>query len=157
MKLDVGCGANPKGDVNVDLFIKTTLHRTKNHVINPKLIPNFVRCSANHLPFRNKVFDDSISCHVLEHKGIVTMLMIKEMVRVTRKSVEIVVPHRFNDRKHHPAHARQFSKSSMESLLRKMGLLFQVDVTYRYFPHIFFHLVSLPHELHIKIKPLELV
>ena len=59
--LDVGCGHNPKGDVNIDLNHKATSHRSPNqtHIddydLNVKAIPNFIVASSEYLPFLDSV------------------------------------------------------------------------------------------------------
>jgi len=52
--LDVGCGDNPKGDVNVDLFFYVQCK-------------NFIAADAHYLPFKNGVFERVYSKHCLEH------------------------------------------------------------------------------------------
>jgi len=63
LTLDVGCGPNPRGDVNIDLenvgkFFKERLNRR---------IENFVVADACHLPFRGEVFSQVVVVDVLEH------------------------------------------------------------------------------------------
>jgi SAM-dependent methyltransferase len=89
--LDVGCGGTFKGDVNVDLYANPTEHRP-NYLIMKK-IPNFVLADAQHLPFRNKTFDEVTSSHVIEHVEK-PMLMVKEMCRISKEYVNIRCPHR---------------------------------------------------------------
>ena len=52
--LDVGCGDNPRGDVNLDLFFYVRCE-------------NFVIGEAHHLPFKTSVFENVYSKHCLEH------------------------------------------------------------------------------------------
>jgi len=52
--LDVGCGNNPTGDVNLDLFCYGKCE-------------NFVVAEAHSLPFRNNTFNKIYSKHCLEH------------------------------------------------------------------------------------------
>lgn len=52
--LDVGCGDRPTGNVNLDLFF---YGKCKNFVIG----------EAQHLPFKNQVFEKVYSKHCLEH------------------------------------------------------------------------------------------
>ena len=92
MKLDVGCGTNPKGDVNLDVSIDRSLHR-HNALINVKKIQNFLLGDINCLPFRDKAFTETVCNHVLEHKGVNPNLAIREMVRVSSKKVIITLPH----------------------------------------------------------------
>lgn len=63
--LDVGCGAAPKGDVNVDLF-PDDLGQCGVHWTS-KNVPNFILTDAANLPFRDKAFRVLLAFHVLEH------------------------------------------------------------------------------------------
>ena len=99
--LDVGCGANPMGDVNVDLFIGYSEHRERPLI--PKEIPNFMRCDACKLPFKDNSFDVVFSKDTLEHVGRkpqktnpAPYKALKEMIRVSSWKIEIFVPHRFS-------------------------------------------------------------
>jgi len=74
--LDVGCGDDPKGDVNVDVYIPSTL---------PK---NFILASAELLPFKNNSFDVVRSAYAIEH-NLFPIEMIKEHFRVCSKKVKI--------------------------------------------------------------------
>jgi SAM-dependent methyltransferase len=63
--LDVGCGATPKGDVNVDLFPNDIKQCGVSW--NPKNVKNFVLADAENLPFKDKSFEVLLAFHVLEH------------------------------------------------------------------------------------------
>ena len=94
MKLDIGCGNFPTGDVNTDLFIEDIGHRTgtAKHLapsLAAQKIKNFVLCDAGALPFREDVFDEVYSSHTIEHVNDPS-LMIKEMVRVSKDKISIV-------------------------------------------------------------------
>jgi len=53
---------------------------------------NVTRESAHHLPFKDKTFDAVFSCDVLEHLTEAdALLAIREIVRVTRKLICVVV------------------------------------------------------------------
>jgi len=89
-------------DVNVDLNIGLSEHRASFPLI-PKEIPNFVRCDALHLPFRDNSFERVFSNDSLEHVGQKPQEtnpgpyhMLKEMIRVSRCFIEIITPHRFS-------------------------------------------------------------
>lgn len=75
MRLDVGCGNAPTGDVNVDLP-GSERHREGVKIIAKK-IPNFVYASAYFLPFRDNCFDEVVSFHLLEHLET-PILVLKE-------------------------------------------------------------------------------
>ena len=63
--LDVGCGANPKGDVNVDLYPNNKQQCKQSY--NPKEIKNFIVADAENLPFRPDSFEEVYVIHVCEH------------------------------------------------------------------------------------------
>jgi len=71
VKLDVGCGSEPTGDVNVDFFVRgwNTQERDqkRGEFIDPKMTPNYVVADAEHLPFKGGVFAVAFSSHVIEH------------------------------------------------------------------------------------------
>lgn len=152
MRLDIGCGHRPTRDVNCDLFIHETYHRRGNEM-QPKSIPNLVRCDANYLPFRNKTFSCTYCSHVLEHKGVNPSKAVEEMIRVTNGVIELVVPHRFSRdswlsyRQYH-VHARYFNVKTLETWLRKPGLNPALQISlYKCFPHPFLCLIRLPWEI----------
>ena len=91
MNLDVGCGDDPRGDVNVDLFIGQTPHIRRPHKIDAKRIPNFVRADAEHLPFREDVFETVFCCDVIEHFEEPDRCF-RELWRVSSKTIIVWVP-----------------------------------------------------------------
>jgi len=78
LKLDVGCGNRKLGDINVD--------------IDKHVKPDIV-CDIHHLPFKDKIFSTVFNYHTLEHKGVKPVKAIKELLRVSKGTVEIQVPH----------------------------------------------------------------
>lgn len=78
MNLDVGCGAFKLGDVNVD--------------VSRRFKPDVV-CSIHNLPFQNNLFDVVYCYQLLEHKGIRPADAVKELLRVSKRLVQIEVPH----------------------------------------------------------------
>lgn len=97
--LDVGCGHRPRGDVNCDLYVDASFHRSpKRNVIgeplNLKLIPNFVKCDVQHLPFKDSIFQKTYCTNVIEHVRN-PYLLLKELLRVTNGKVIIKCPHAY--------------------------------------------------------------
>lgn len=92
MILDVGCGNDSSGDVNLDLFKKNSPHNSGRSVDLSKT-KNFVIGDVNHLPFKERAFAESICNQVLEHKGVRPKIALAELLRVTRNKVTITVPH----------------------------------------------------------------
>lgn len=162
-KLDVGCGNNPAGDVNCDLFIGKTPHiEDRDNIIDPKTIPNFIRCDAHHLPFKDSCFEEVFSSHILEHVDDATKVML-EMVRVTNNKILFKIPHRFARRpwyklifkmgrwpvtRHHQSssHKRFFNVKSVEKWLRKLNLNPRLHVNYHHLPP-FLPILWLPWEI----------
>jgi len=95
--LDVGCGHRPRGDVNVDLFVEATAHRTADQRVNDDVrlkvaeIPNFVRADACHLPFRDRGFRKVYSWHVIEHLPEPEPFLA-ECCRVADEQIEVRCP-----------------------------------------------------------------
>lgn len=115
--LDVGCGANPRGDVNLDL--------SKTFPID--LIADL---DAN-LPFRDDSFDKAIAFHVLEHLKYPCHALL-ELVRVARL-VEIRVPHRHSTMAlpKRSGHIQFFKPIWFRTFAKKHGLMFSVSSQFR--------------------------
>jgi hypothetical protein len=97
MILEVGCGYFPSGDVNLDLFPGPTGHRpgkveSEGSALPTKIIPNFIKADAMHLPFRDNAFSEVCSFHVIEHVPK-PIMMLDEMVRVSAWKVTLRFPH----------------------------------------------------------------
>lgn len=108
MILDVGCGHNPQGDVNVDLFLYSNVHR----VGDLKEIPNLVCADCHFLPFKDGSFKIVFCSHLLEHKGVQLVPLCKELLRVAKNKVIIQVPNMFRKSKYNPAHDKIFSRDA---------------------------------------------
>jgi ubiquinone/menaquinone biosynthesis C-methylase UbiE len=160
MRLDVGCGNNPTGNVNVDLFMnEKTLHLDsyKNRFIDAKRILNPVKADANHLPFRDNTFEEVYCGHVLEHLENPTKGLL-ELIRVTKGKLIVVLPHRYHYG-HKRAfkvgtHKHTFSSVSAKQWLERLKLPYGYSVTTTLKPRIFgsfIPLIQLPSEIHIEI------
>jgi SAM-dependent methyltransferase len=157
LKLDVGCGAKPTGNVNCDLFIKDTGHWTgkidQRRLLSIKKIPNFVICDSQQLPFRTGAFDVVYCSHLIEHVDNPFMLF-KELNRVSNHKTIIKCPHRLGERMFlpkNPFHLNFFKSSWFILAARKSGLSeSNVNVRisqYKYFPSAFFFLFRVPFEI----------
>lgn len=85
--LNIGCGANATGDVNLDLYVEDTEnHRNSAEFLklNVRAIQNFVRGDAQYLPFKDNAFEVVFSAQVIEHVKN-PFLMLREMARVAKK------------------------------------------------------------------------
>lgn len=160
MILDIGCGNNPKGDVNCDLYIEKTPHRVGKlveEVIDAKNIKNFVLCDCGSkhfkfLPFQSKAFSMVRSDHGIEHFERFDKT-IKEMIRVARDEVDISTPHRYwrasPFKGQNPTHINFFGVKYFRRLVRTFGYDAQIHVRYSFPFRIPFF--SLPHEIFVKI------
>lgn len=74
MILDIGCGNNPRGDINVD--IKQTLYTD-------------CICHAEQLPFKDNSFEMVKAHYVIEH-CLNPIQMVLEAIRVAKKKIKIV-------------------------------------------------------------------
>lgn len=112
--LDVGCGNNPQGDINIDLFPKGNIHRSFQKMIHCK---NFVKADAHCLPFRSEAFEQVFCNHLLEHKGIRYREVIKEMLRVGGR-VTVEVPTILHKWTFSVTHGRVFTTRSLGQVFR---------------------------------------
>lgn len=136
--LDVGCGSLKRGDIGVDL--------SKNPLVD-------VIADAQHIPFKEEVFDHVVSHHVLEHLPK-PEIAIKEMLRVSKGRVRIVCPHKFGHyAKITSDHIHFFNKRWFGELARVLNVKENVRTTFE--PAFYFGPVGLfmrPSELIIEYQ-----
>jgi len=60
--LDIGCGARPYGNIQIDLYAEES---DKHHV--RKSVDPTIYASAEYLPFRDESIDRVLCLHILEH------------------------------------------------------------------------------------------
>ena len=84
MILDVGCGTDPHGDVNIDLFSGECYEDAARVIPLKSRVPNPVIASAEWIPFRPEAFNLAVSYEVLEHVDS-PVRMIREMMRCARR------------------------------------------------------------------------
>jgi len=87
--LDVGSGAHPSGDVNIDLYVTAKERGSVQHS-HFKMPEYFVKADAHHLPFKSDIFEKVICFHTLEHLNC-PYYALKEMYRVLKPEGELVV------------------------------------------------------------------
>lgn len=156
--LDVGCGFDPRGSVNVDLCIRADLGQSG--VSPPPKIPNFIKATAENLPFKTGSFDLVISRQVIEHLKK-PLKALEEMYRVAPRIV-IETYHYMGERlilgrkKRAWFKQRHISKMSFTWLRRASRILglsvrHEYILTWNYFPSRFFPLFQAPGEIRVLI------
>jgi ubiquinone/menaquinone biosynthesis C-methylase UbiE len=151
LSLDVGCGQNPKGDINVDLYPNVTIHRGDCSRVNMKLTPNFVRCDCLNLPFPNSRFETVICSHVIEHLDD-PIHLLTELLRVSKHCVEIVCPHRYRTNAKQIGH-KQFLNvawfhNALQQIRKRHVFLYEIRTTFKPLMFAF----TWPDEIRITIR-----
>lgn len=86
--MDIGCGANPYGNIQIDLLPDDS---DKHH--RGESVPPTVYADAHHLPFRPRVADRISYIHIIEHL-IRPIDALKEGRRVSREDglIKVSIP-----------------------------------------------------------------
>lgn len=127
VSLDVGCGWNPKGTVNVDLFLHRTIanreaeqQRYRNHKIyDKKHIANLVCADCHHLPFRDHTFQTVYCSHLLEHVGVDANKTCLEMLRVANGKLVLQVPAALCFSAHAKLHNKIFTRDAFHLMFKR--------------------------------------
>ena len=98
MILDVGCGCNPQGDLNIDMLKKNgrnvrTGNQHQSDYMDISKIKNYIVADVHHLPIKTRSIDLVFSSHVIEQAEN-PKLLLKEMVRVAKHKVILRYSHR---------------------------------------------------------------
>ena len=151
LTLDVGCGDNPQGNVNIDHRMEENIELDPYRVryVNVKAIPNFIRCDALHLPFQDKAFDKTFCFHVIEPVPDPYKL-VTELKRVTKQSLEIRCPHRFSKHAKNPFHRHYFTRKWFERLFFSYKLHAKTSFWSPLGGYI--GLIRLPHEIRVTVE-----
>ena len=116
MKLDVGCGPSPRGDVNLDLFTGDSPH-VKGSIVG-RNYPNFIIGDAENLPLRSNIFQVVYAFHLIEHLENPIKAM-REFERVGNDMVYIKVPSN-PIHQEYSEHLYSWSLASLTHLLRRI-------------------------------------
>jgi ubiquinone/menaquinone biosynthesis C-methylase UbiE len=152
MILDVGCGLLPEGDVNVDLFTEPSRQRPQFNSSLPKM-PNFVKADAQHLPFKDCVFDVVQASHCIEHVPN-PVALLDELVRVSKFKVIVKCPHYLGEaysmRGKGSVHLWHFKRTWFVKYANARGLTINSVISEkRGFPFWFFSITELPLEIKV--------
>ena len=161
LRLDVGCGDTPRGNVNCDLYLSETPEMGEGRIIKPTKCPNFMRCDTYHLPFKDNTFDEVFSSHLIEHMAK-PLQALMEMLRVSNHKVTFIVPHRMRRGfgevfypefcKEHRKHI--FNVKNLNQWLTKNSLPFDISTKNRAFPHPIFPIFQVPWDIVVTVyKP----
>jgi len=116
-----------------------------------KNIPNFIRADAQHLPFRDKVFDIAYSSHVIEHVAN-PLQMLRELIRVATRKVIVVCPHALGHEKKKVLHKNHFRPRWFHSVARLLQVACHIEYTrWRHLPHLFVPIVRWPLEITVTL------
>ena len=152
--LDVGCGNDPQGDVNVDLYMNQRSPDTDVY-INAKKINNPIKADAQNLPFRYESFE-IVYCRALLEHVLNPTRALKEMIRVAKEKVLFIVPHRcFRTSWVHgqpKVHKHFFSTVETRKWVERIGYKPKITVEYKSFPSEIIPIFRLPWLLHVEIK-----
>jgi len=139
MILDVGCGWNPKGNVNVDLFLHRSIPERsyeqkiyfeyKKRLDRIQEIENFICCDVHFLPFRKNSFDRVICNHLLEHCGVRLIEACDELLRVTKRELFLSVPSQFSTFSRFGG-SELHDKALTKDCFRKMFRNFRTEINY---------------------------
>ena len=153
LRLDVGCGDNPLGDVNVDIYKKSNPQIRENKGFYPvpyKEIPNFIIADAHYLPFPNATFRKTFCYSVLEHVSN-PFKALKELLRVTNGTIHIYAHHRWTGKK--PYHINFFTATWFSQALRKLNVkFFKMEIFRNFFPHAYMPIFAIPAGITIEIE-----
>jgi len=163
MKLDIGCGHNPQGDVNIDPFPSASSHRSgdqrlvDDHPLLTKEIPCFIMAFGEALPLRKRIFDEVYTSHTIEHSHN-PQEFLREVCRVTNGggTVTLSCPHRFAPyRKMRKLHVNYFDLKWFRTAFRTLGFkIIRHRRTLRGFPHPCISLIQLPIDIYLEAKRL---
>lgn len=148
LDLDVGCGFRPTGMVNIDPldFGKDVFAGEHFFRRDPRSIPNLIVALGEYLPIRDNVFEKAYSKGVIEHTENPSKFL-KEMFRVTKDYIKIIVPHRFWQQPKY--HIIVFNMKQLEDFLKKMffgGKIsrYELNLSFVGFPHPYFAILRRP-------------
>lgn len=109
--LDVGCGNQARGTVNIDKIVPDDVWERHATTCNARNISNFVKADCEHLPFNDRSFQKVVCHHTIEHLKN-PFKALREMKRVASKTVIVVWPNHFLE----VLHAHLFCRSKLEWL-----------------------------------------
>jgi len=87
-----------------------------------------VKADAQYLPFRTGSFTKAICHHTLEHIDDVER-SLDEMLRVTKRALEITVPYRFSFTAHGKQHKHVFTSKWFRNYAEKNALQYRGRIT----------------------------
>ena len=147
--LDVGCGDNPRGTVNVDKYVVSPEIRLSRVKTKADVVADLEKA----LPFPDKSFEVVTAYHVLEHVDNIIRALL-ELIRVSNRLVVIRVPHRLGRHSKLPYHKHRylnvsFFKRVLEKLkAHRLIRAYEINVIYKPRIKLFLHM---PEEVEVWI------
>jgi len=133
MILDIGCGDNPKGDVNVDLYRYTNQTGDQKWTKYVKTKCDII-ASGEYLPIRDNVFENVVSHHVIEHTFNPKRFLL-EAIRVSKSRILIACPHRKSPGARMPFHRQYLDENWFAEAVMNLGVGMTFEITTEgYFP-----------------------
>lgn len=150
MKIEIGCGGGKAYEFNPKICPECNIMsdiKIPDFWDDPVLrLPYFIRLDAQHLPFRNEVFDEVYMSHIAEHLSN-PMKSLKDVHRILKKggTVHIWVPNFMDKNSRDPTHIHIFNILSLRRLLKKCGFKFYFKgaLIGSYIPKLFRKLTAL--------------
>jgi SAM-dependent methyltransferase len=152
LRCDIGCGHRATGTVNIDPYPQKSIHRMTTdgiyHECKYWMIPNFIQADCLTLPFKDSSFDEVYSGNVIEHV-VNPVKMIREMIRVSKDKVTIIVPHRYGRNAKQDGHIHYFNNKWFEQIVTKFPEVYNwsTEQNERGFPFNFIGLIRLPNQI----------
>jgi ubiquinone/menaquinone biosynthesis C-methylase UbiE len=119
IKIDYGSGANPRGNINTDLYPDESDKHHKEKTVIPTLF-----CSADlfHQPFRDGIADFGSYIHSLEHLKCPYCALV-DTYRILKKggSIRIEIPNPTEWDHERDEHLYSWSQDTITNLVRSTG------------------------------------
>lgn len=123
--MDIGCGSNYRGTVNIDRYTDPNPHTTQ--IMKPREIPNFIIADAGRLPIRSHSIKVIHCAHTLEHLED-PLQALREIARIMTGVAVLRVPNNPVTDNHH-AHLFSWSETSFRNLLSRVFEVKKIEIT----------------------------
>jgi ubiquinone/menaquinone biosynthesis C-methylase UbiE len=114
---------------------------------------NIIQADCLTLPFKDSCFDEVYSGNVIEHV-VNPVKMIREMIRVSKDKVTIIVPHRYGRNAKQDGHIHYFNNKWFEQIVTKFPEVYNwsTEQNDRGFPFNFLSFIRLPNQITVTLR-----